>query len=325
MRLVVLLLVSTLLFAVHAVACSSTPSNPLATAPPSVAVASPFLGIRDPGADPAVVLLDLDGQGVCAGALLASDVVLTARRCVSILSGPYDCPAGGPQVADGVDLTNIRVLTGDLASTAVERARGRAVLLPQGDVLCGADVALLLLDSPIDDVAPLVVRPTGAAVGDHVRTVGFASGAKVVRDHVAVSAVTPVEIAVAEAPCDGAFGGPAIDEGTGQIVGVLARGGPSCGASDAYDVDTRTDAYADLVAEALAEGTQSHEAYQAKEKKSPVDVGADCSAGSDCAAGACVSYAGSQYCTRGCDAHDTCPTHYRCMGGDEGRFACVLE
>jgi hypothetical protein len=320
-----MLLTTALVHVLLTVACSGGPTAPIVPGAPVVDRAWPLRGVPDPGADPAVVMLDLAGNGWCAGALLASDVVLTARSCVSVLAGSLECPASGPQIVDGVDLTNVHVYVGDDIATAEERAQGRAVLVPDGDVLCGADIALLLLDATIDDVAPLVVQPTGAPVGAHVRSVGCEGGEKLVRDHVAVVATSSLELELAEAPCDTAPGAPAIDETSGQVVGIVSRSGPSCGAADGYDVDTRIDAFMTLVEEALAEGQASHATDQAKEKKGPVDMGASCTRGADCAAGVCVTYANAEYCTRSCDPTDHCPTDYKCMGAQSGSTICVQE
>jgi hypothetical protein len=292
---------------------------------PSVDVAYPLRGVPDREADPAVVLLDLAGDGLCTGALLAADVVLTARSCIALPSGEPQCPATGPQITNGRDLSTIRVLVGEDDASAVERARGRAVLVPPGDVLCGADLAILLLDSTLDDIAPLVTRPTGAAVGDHVRSVTYAGGHKLVRDHVPVTATSSRELALAEAPCDATPGGPAIEESSGEIVGVFSRSGPACSDTEGYDVDTRADAFLDLVAAALAQGSTSSQAHQAKQKKSPVDLGASCSDGTDCAAGACVDYQGSRYCTRSCTATDHCPSASHCLGTQQDSTVCVEE
>jgi hypothetical protein len=313
------------LLALAVLACSSAPPSPFAASPPSVDLAVPARGVPDREADPAVVLLDVAGQGWCTGALLAPDVVLTARRCVSVLQGDLRCPAVGAQIAGARDLTTIRVLVGEDGASAVERARVRSSITPEGDVLCGADIALLALDATIDDIAPLVVHSTGAAVGDHVRTVAYAGGHRLVRDHVPVAASSSREISLAEAPCDGVAGGPALDEASGQVVGVLSRGGPACTAGDGYDVDTRVDAFLPLVEQALAAGALAHGSHQAKPKKGPVDLGASCVHASECAAAACVDYAGAQYCTRLCDATDRCPSKYRCMGTQEGPTACVEE
>jgi hypothetical protein len=310
------------LLPVLVVACSSAPSMP-DLASPSVDRASPLLGTPDRGADPAVVLLDVAGAGTCTGALLAPDVVLTARRCISLPTGDAVCPATGTQVAGTRDLTTIRVLTGDDAASATERARVRAAIVPAGDVLCGADVALLALDATVDDVAPLVVRATGAAVGDHVRTVAYAAGQKLVREHVLVAAVSSREISLAESPCDGPGGGPALDEVTGEVVGVRSRSGPACSASDGYDVDTRVDAFLPLVTQALSAGAVAHGSHLAREKKSPLDLGSACARGADCAAGVCVAYASAQYCTRTCGPTDRCPPKTRCMASGDGPSVCV--
>jgi len=118
---------------------------------------------------------------------------------------------------------------------------------------------------------------------------------------------------------------PAIDEITGDVVGVLSRSGPACGASDGYDVETRADAFAGLVATALAEGTSIAAEGQSKEKKGPVDLGASCEKGSDCAAGVCVVDGASQYCTQPCSVHDACPTKNHCMETQQRMTACVKE
>src|ERR1700722_4338988 len=96
-------LVLALFFFVVLLACSGGPSTPVAPGAPVADVAWPLRGVADPGADPAVVLLDLEGNGWCAGALLASDVVLTARRCLSILASDLECPADGAQVLGAAD------------------------------------------------------------------------------------------------------------------------------------------------------------------------------------------------------------------------------
>jgi hypothetical protein len=314
-----------LLVVVAVVACSAAPSSSVLWPPPSVDVALPLRGIRDPGADPAVVLLDLGVDGLCSGALLASDVVLTARSCIALHTSGWQCPAQGPQVTRNRDLSTLRVLVGEDAASAVERARGRAVLAPSGETLCGADIAVLLLDSTIDDIAPLVAHPTGAAVGDHVRSVSYGGGHKLVRDHVPIAAASSGEIELDEGPCDGTPGGPAIDESSGEVVGILSRSGPACNDRRGYDVDTRTDVFAALIDDALAEGARSHAAHQAKQKKGPVDLGASCAQGSDCAAGACVEFGGSRYCTRSCSPDDRCPSKTRCMGTQEESTVCVEE
>jgi hypothetical protein len=305
------------------VACSGAPDPPAGLSAPQLDLALPLRGVPDHAYDPAVVLLAIGGRPVCTGTLLEEDLVITARRCVEILQGDDACPTG-PQL-DERDLGTVHVLVGDDVASAVDRAQGRAVVLPPGDALCGQDLALLLLDAPIDDIAPVVLSPTGAAQGDHVRTSAFGTDAKLVRDHVSVTDASSRELALAQAPCVGLPGGAVIDETTGELLGVVSRGGPSCGSSGGWEIATRTDAFFPLIEQAMTLGTMSHASHMAKEKKGPVDQGASCSAAPECAAGACVAYGGAQYCTRVCGPTDRCPSTTRCMTSAQSTTVCVAE
>jgi hypothetical protein len=311
------------------VACSGepVPASPAVNAP-SVDMMVPPPGIPDLGYDPAVVAIDAGRASACAGTLIAPDIVLTARHCVTATGAPLRCPADGAQPADVPAAPgSLRVLVGDEVSTASERARARAVIVPPDAGPCGADVAVLLLDQPIDDVKPLVVRPTGAAKGDHVRTVAFTRSeeydqAKRLRDHIAVSATTASELQLAES-MNGSGGGPALDEATVEVLGVVSRTDDEAAA----DVYTRSDAFLSLVESALAQSISAgtSQASARKPTKGPVDMGANCVRGADCAAGVCVTDAARQYCSRTCGADDRCPAHFRCEVSDERQQICVAD
>jgi len=313
-----------LLCAAASNACSGSPDSPATLSAPQVDLAWPLRGVPDRAYDPAVVLLAIDGQPSCTGTLLEQDVVVTARRCVEIVLGNDACPAAD-RIQGLRDVSTLHVLVGDDVGTAVDRAQGRAVVTPPGGALCGDDLAFLLLDAPIPDIAPVVVSPTGAALGDHVRTVAFGADRKLVRDHVAVTQATSRELAVAQAPCIGLAGGAIIDDTSGELLGVVSRGGPGCSAPDGWEIATRTDAFFALVEQVLALGTMSDATDKAKEKKGPIDQGASCDLGSQCAAGACVTYNGAQYCTRACDPTDRCPSTTRCMTTAQSTTVCVAE
>ena len=319
-------------FAVFAlvVACSAAANPHAPLAAPSVDMVAPPPGVADRGADPGVVAIDGGDALPCTGALVAPDVVLTALHCVAILSAPLDCsgPGLGPAVSPPLRApASLRVLVGDDMATAAERARARAILVPATASFCEADIALLLLDQTIDEIAPLVVRATGAAQGEHVRTVAFgragpgARATKLLRDHVAVLDTTGTELEVGESVLDGG-GGPALDEATTQILGVVSRdeGEPS------RDVYTRADSFASLFEAALAQSWGGAVARGAKKARTgPVDLGGNCATGADCAAGVCVSVssAAQQYCSRSCGSHDCCPARFQCQRSKEGRDVCV--
>ena len=56
-------------------------------------------GVADRGRDPAVIAIDIGGEGLCSGTLIAPRVVLTARHCVSVTSEGVSCPAQGAQIS----------------------------------------------------------------------------------------------------------------------------------------------------------------------------------------------------------------------------------
>jgi hypothetical protein len=297
---------------------------------PSADRAVPPPGVADRGADPAVVAIDFGDRSVCSGALVAPDIVLTARRCVSFVASDTQCPAAGAQIVGPRAPSSLRVLVGDELATAEERARGRDLVVPIGDALCDADIALVILDTPIDDIRSLSVRATGAAKGDHLRTVAFATlggtmqPQKLVSDHLPVLDTTAAELVVAEA-CGRGAGGPAIDESTGQIVGVASRSASSCvdaGSSNAY---TRTDAFFSLFAQALGQSSFAATSVKGQKKirTGPIDMGGSCGRADDCAAGICVLEPAQEYCSRACDPHDRCPTHFRCKKTVQSDWVCV--
>jgi hypothetical protein len=313
---------------VAVVACSGQAVSTLPTNAPSVDVVSPPPGVPDRGYDPAVVAIDATDAAFCAGVLVAPDVVLTARHCVSLPAGPIECPAEDASAAPLLRPPgSLRIYVGDDVSTASPRARGRGIRVPALPSICGADVALILLDVPIDDVAPSVIRSTGAAQGDHLRTVGWrlvgrtGTGPRILRDHVLVVSASPNEIELDEAVSG--IGGPAIDESTAEVLGIFSRRT----ADPSRAVYTRADAFATLVEDALADSDAAAGSLRGlrKPKKGPADLGATCASGGDCAAGVCVSTSGGleQYCSRSCGVYDRCPARFRCQRGQSGAQACT--
>jgi S1-C subfamily serine protease len=213
---------------------------------------------------------------LCSGALVAPNLILTARHCVSrAVTATPSCDArgrshNGDHLAEDVDPAAIAIYTGTHVRPDVDVPVARAVrtLHPAGQVLCDSDVAFLVLDRPIPNATILSMRlHSPVETGDSVVPVGFGGGPlnivghKVARSKSTVLATGPSanaatgavlgprEFEVDRATCRGDSGGPAIDVMTGEIVGVVSRGG-SCSAHGNH-VYTRVDAYKRLASAAF--------------------------------------------------------------------------
>ena len=212
---------------------------------------------------------------LCSGALVAPNLVLTARHCVSrALTATPSCDAdgrsrNGVHLSADVDPSRISVYVGSQVRPESDApvARAERTLHPKGQVLCDADVAFLVLDRPVPaKILPMRLH-SPVEPGDRVVPVGFGGGPanivglKVARNDSTVLTIGPAansrtgavlgprEFEVDQATCRGDSGGPAIDAATGEVVGVVSRGG-SCSASGNH-VYTRVDAYARLAAQAF--------------------------------------------------------------------------
>lgn len=208
----------------------------------------------DDDANAGVVSIKIGGGAkfeLCSGSLLAPNVVLTARHCVSAsVASTVTCnelgrSGNGDHVAEDLPLSRIHIYGGPSpAYGGAAKAEVAAIVHPDGAVLCNADIALLVLDRDITDIAPLAVRLGHAARHDEsVRAVGYGQndravpvGTRLRKDAVRVLAVgqgvsasrTPLgtrEFEVGLSICLGDSGGPALSEATGAVLGVVSRGG----------------------------------------------------------------------------------------------------
>lgn len=262
---------------------------------PSESAGDAVAGAHADAHDAAVVALRSDGFPLCTGVLVGPRLVLSSRGCVTGVHArdcPHPAPIGAPPQMPAIerDPSTIEVLTGEDVATAHPVARGFHVTYPAGVRACEADVALLELDQSITGATPLAVALAAITGGEKMRVVGFgvrkangAPGRKASKAGLAVGAVSTTQFTIPTSACEGDEGGPAIDEHTGRVVGVVSRALGTCGAPDALAVFTRNDAFPALL--------------------QPVIDGAKGSAGAGGGGGA-----SGQACS---SAHH-CPKHHHC-------------
>jgi MYXO-CTERM domain-containing protein len=234
--------------------------------PPTVEEAEQEIigGINSDDSQNSVVRLTLRSDGgiyMCSGTLIAPNLVLTARHCVSMTAeanvgcnqagvGDSGGQVFGDYAADELivtlGLTRPSRMRNDMGMMMPfdlgVRPHGMKLYHDDGTNLCNHDLALILLDqsfpnapiSPIRLDGPPTVGETFTAVGWGVTDKSPNPSTRQQRQDIAIQAVGPAstfggvpknEFAVGEGPCSGDSGGPALDSQTNAIIGTVSRGG----------------------------------------------------------------------------------------------------
>jgi len=310
--------------------------------------------------DAAVLLVHFDGGGsyaACTATLVAPNLVLTARHCVShAVEEPFYCDADGALVAAGPGGGTV---TSDFAAdelyvfTGTKRpnlqlgkvqaaAHGKTLFHDDSKVLCGNDLALVVLDHDVAGATIAPIRLDGPiAVGEKLTAVGWGATTStetplvrqqrsgIVVRHVgpfgkgSVSAVPANDFSVGESICAGDSGGPAISEETGAVIGVVSRGGngtndpddlaAGCIGASTINHYTQTAPFKDLILSAF------ESARQEPWVESGIDprlskFGVACGSNEDCRSNICSQGTCGQSC-----ATEACPNGFVCQteGGDK--------
>jgi hypothetical protein len=243
------------------------------------------------GTEDAVVLLrtELDGEElICSAGLVAENLVITARHCVShLVRGLFTCTVQGELVSadDGAGMlgSHLPAESLELYDGKTPRSQpiayGESVLSTLSETICVNDVAFVVLDRAVE-LPVLPLRLGGRALRDEpVTLVGYGLDdamseggviewatqgrtrkaglviAEVGPDSADEVTTAPPRTVVVEGPCGclGDSGGPLLAAGTGAVLGVYSLlGGTSCLSPDARHLFSHVPSFGALSDDAFA-------------------------------------------------------------------------
>jgi len=268
-------------------------------------------GDVSPTTENAVVLLR-NVRGECTGTLVAPNLVVTARHCVSSANLAMICSDRGETLSGGqagtdYDPAKIAVYVGDsFARKGVidPQAVGARIVHDGSPTLCDHDLAFLVLSKNVEGPTAKVRLTEPPAVGETFRAVGWGLSVdttlpdrRVSRGGVRITAVGsnkertvgPRELSATEGICDGDSGGPALSEKDGALLGVVTRGGSPRAAKlkppEACVGDDIVNVYVSLAAHAKTVRAAFRAAGQPEPPAPPDDPCASttCASGTTCA------------------------------------------
>jgi hypothetical protein len=231
-------------------------------------------------------LLDDGSDALCSASLVAPNLVLTARHCVSyLMRGRFSCdvqgelidnPEGGGTLGSHLPAETIEIF-GRATPRSTPLAHGQQVISTLARGICINDLAFVVLDTaielplvPLRLDGPALVGETGSLVGFGLvrgqSVLDYRSQSRASKPGLEIAELGPdsLEEGVTTAPprslilrgpsgCVGDSGGPFLAASTGAVLGVYSlQGGESCEAETAYHQLVHVPPFQALIAEAFA-------------------------------------------------------------------------
>lgn len=279
----------------------------------------------------------------CTATLIAPNLLLTARHCVSETRDEF-------VVCGQASLGRLYQAEDLIASNPVfiqQEARwfrGDSIHVPsEGNDTCGFDVALVILS---ENVPPSVAEPAipridrAVEAGERYVAVGYGvdenggGGSRQVRRDLYVACspgscgrrARDNEFIGDTGVCSGDSGGPAFDS-AGKLVGIVSRGAEDCTYPIYGDVASWRDLVVSVATEAALRGGYEAPFWVTSGVSDPpepvvVEPGAQCGAGFVCPDGyACHA----STCTRVCEGDEDCEDGLSCQGEADAPALCLPE
>jgi hypothetical protein len=192
--------------------------------------------------------------GLCTATLVAPNLALTARHCVSASDASAACGADGAPVVGAMlhgdrpasSLAVYATTNGAAPNTTVEAgasAHGKALVVDEATTICNHDLAFVILDKALGSpIAPVRIGAPAmtdvlTAVGFGITEVGSLPTLRMQRGGIALVGAGPMafpddarygignaEFLVGESACSGDSGSPAL-AASGAVIGVASRAG----------------------------------------------------------------------------------------------------